>query len=50
MGETNNKQVDNANGLAILMSIYNSMEYSNNYSQILRDLWHFVKIKQIIKF
>ena len=31
VSEINNTQVDNANGLDVVMSMYNLLEYSNNY-------------------
>ena len=39
----NNKQIDNANGLDVLVPMYNLIQYSDNYSKILRGLWQFCK-------
>ena len=38
MSEINNKQIDNANGLDVLVPMYNLIQYSNKYSKILRGL------------
>ena len=31
MSEINNTQIDNANGIDVVMPIYNSTEFSDNY-------------------
>lgn len=43
MSEINNKQTDNANGLDVVVPMYNLIQYSDNYSKILRGLWQFCK-------
>ena len=35
--------IDNAEDLDIIMLIYNLLEYSNNYSMILRKLWNYYR-------
>ena len=37
----NNEHVDNADNLDIAMPMYNLIEYSDNYSDTSRSLWHF---------
>ena len=37
--DTNNEHVDNADNLAIVMPMYNLIEYSNNYSDTSGRLW-----------
>ena len=37
--EVNNTQVDNAKDIDIVMSIYNLIEYSDNYSKTSGTLW-----------
>ena len=39
--ETNNTQVDNAKYLDVVMSMYNLIEYSNNYSKTYGSLYQF---------
>ena len=39
MTEINNTQVDNSKGIVLVMSVYNLMEYSNNYSKKSGSLW-----------
>ena len=39
ISETNNTQVDNAKDIGISMSIYNLIEYRNNYSKRSGSLW-----------
>ena len=39
--ETNNTQVDNAKYLDVVMSMYNLIEYSNNYSKTCGSLYQF---------
>ena len=46
IGEINNTQVDNAKDIDTVMSIYNLIEYSNNYSKASGSLWQYCKIYQ----
>ena len=39
IGEINNKQIDHAKGIDVVMSLYNLIEYSANYSKTSRILW-----------
>ena len=43
ISETNNAQVDNAKDLDIVMSMYNLIKYSDNYSKTSGSLWHYCK-------
>ena len=43
INEINNTQVDHANDIDILMSMYNLIEYSNNYSKTSGSLWQYYK-------
>ena len=43
--EINNKEIDNANDIDIVMRMYNLMEYKGNYSKTSRTLWHYYKDK-----
>ena len=40
MSEINNTQIDNPKGIGIVMTMYNLVEYSNNYSKTSGSLWH----------
>ena len=42
----NDEHVDNADNLDIIMSMYNLIEYSDNYSDTSRSLWQFKRDKQ----
>ena len=42
----NDEHVDNADNLDIVMSMYNLIEYSDNYSDTSRSLWHFKRDEQ----
>ena len=42
----NDEHVDNADNLDIVMSMYNLIEYSDNYSDTSRSLWHFKSDEQ----
>ena len=46
ISEINNTQVDNAKDIDTVMSIYNLIEYSNNYSKASGSLWQYCKIYQ----
>ena len=37
--EINNTQIDNAKDLDVVMPMFNSLEYSDNYSQTSGSLW-----------
>ena len=39
----NNKDIDNAHDIDIVMSMYNLIEYSDNCSKISGSLWHYYK-------
>ena len=41
--EINNTEIDNAKDINILMSMYNLIEYSNNYSKTSGSLWQYYK-------
>ena len=42
----NDKHVDNADNLDIVMPMYNLIEYSDNYSDTSESLWHFKRDEQ----
>ena len=39
----NNTEIDNAKDIDIVMPMYNSIEYSNNYSKTSGSLWQYYK-------
>ena len=41
--EINNTEKDNAKYIDVVMSMYNLIEYSNNYSKTLGSLWSYYK-------
>ena len=43
ISETNNTQVDNAKDIDIVMSMYNLIEYSDNYAKTSGRLWQYCK-------
>ena len=43
ISKINNTQVDDAKDIDIVMSIYNLIEYSDDYSKTLRRLWQYCK-------
>ena len=43
ISEINNTQVDNAKDLDIVLSMYNLIEYSDNYSKTSESLWQYCK-------
>ena len=43
ISETNNKQVDNAKDIDIVMPMYNLIEYSDNYAKATGSLWQYRK-------
>ena len=43
ISEINNTQIDNAEYIDIVMSMYNLIEYSNNYSKTSVSLWQYCK-------
>ena len=43
ISEINNTQIDNANDIDIVMSMYNLIEYSDNYAKTTGSLWQYCK-------
>ena len=43
ISEINNKQIDNAKDIDIVMPMYNLIEYSDNYAKITGSLWRYCK-------
>ena len=43
ISRTNNTDIDNAQGIDIIMPIYNLIEYSNNYLKTSGRLWQYYK-------
>ena len=43
ISEINNTQIDNAKNIDILMPMYNSIEYSDNYAKTTGSLWQYCK-------
>ena len=43
INEINNTQVDNAKDIDIIMSMYNLIEYRDNYAQTSGSLWQYYK-------
>ena len=41
ISEINNTQIDDATDLDVVMPIYNSIEYSNNYLETSESLWQY---------
>ena len=41
ISEINNTQIDNAKDLDVVMLMYNSIEYSNNYLETSGSLWQY---------
>ena len=41
ISEINNTQVDNAKDIDIVMTMYNSIEYSDNYAKTTGSLWQY---------
>ena len=41
--EINNTQIDNANYIGVIMPMYNSIEYSDNYSKTSGSLWQYYR-------
>ena len=46
--EINNTGINNAKDIDIVMQMYNLIEYSDNYSKISGNLWHIIKMSQMI--
>ena len=46
--EINNIEIDNAKDIDILMSIYDLIKYSKNYSKTSWSLWHIKEMRQMI--
>ena len=42
--EINNTEIDNAKDVAIIMAMYNLIEYSDNYSKIRGSLWKYDRV------
>ena len=49
ISETNNKEIDHAKNVDVVMSVYNLMEYSDNYSKTSASLWKCYGDKTIYK-
>ena len=43
ISEINNTQIDNAKDIDIVMPMYNSIEYSDNYAKTTGSLWQYCK-------
>ena len=43
MSKINNTYIDNAQGIKIVMAMYNMIEYNNNYSKTSGSLWQYYK-------
>ena len=43
ISKTNNTLIDNVENLNVVMSMYNLLEYSNNYSMISGSLWNYYR-------
>ena len=43
ISEINNMQIDNAKDIGIVMSMYNLIEYSDNYAKTIGSLWQYCK-------
>ena len=43
ISEINNTQIDIAKDIDVVMSLYNLIKYSNNYSKTSRSLWQYYK-------
>ena len=48
ISKINNTQIDNAKYMDVVMSIYNLIEYSDNYSKISRSLWQYYKDETVL--
>ena len=46
--EINNTEIDNAKDIDIVMSMYNLIEYSDNYSRKYVNLWQYYKMSPMI--
>ena len=45
ISEINNSQADNAKDLDVVMTIYNLIEHSDNYSKTSGSLWQYLRDK-----
>ena len=45
ISKINNMEIDNAQDIDIVMSMYNLIEYSDNYSKTSRSLWQYYKVE-----
>ena len=43
MSNTNNTQIDSAKDIDVVMSMYNLIEYSDNYSKTSGSLWQYYR-------
>ena len=43
ISEINNRQIDNAKETDVVMSMYNLIEYSDNYSETSASLWQYYR-------
>ena len=48
ISETHNTQIDNSRDIDVVMSMYNFIEYSNNYSKTAGSLWQYYRNKQFL--
>ena len=44
----NNTQVDNANNIDVVMSMYNLIEYSDDYSKTSGSLWQYFRYEPLL--
>ena len=49
IGEINHTQIDNVKDIDVVMSMYNSVKYSDNYSKTYRSLWQYYRDDYIIQ-
>ena len=48
INEINNKQLDNAKDIIVLMPVYNLIEYSDNYSKTSGSLWQYYRDELVL--
>ena len=48
ISEINNKEIDHAKGINVVMPVYNLTEYSDNYSKIYGSLWQYYRDEPFI--
>ena len=49
ISKINNTLIDSAEDLDTVMPLYNSIEYSKNYSKTTGILWNYIIIKQVLQ-